>query len=298
MSNISKLFNEILSDAKKGEIKYQEVLYGELIDCIFRMKFSINDSNYKFNFHTNDYNNLIDLLKEYVINMVNLYNINNEYEIKKILILLWSNITYSEMLDINSYVLKYILFIKNNTLLNKCGSKYIDNIGTLNYSFNKQSYKQETPYCFNAYFTNNGINYYLPRISYGIIDEKCYIYAIQNKEKNNNTFEQLQYKELVRKKLNILNKGIKEYRNVDISSLISIILFISILKENNITKFEIVTNLPIRIQNRYLVNNYKLERKSSYLSIKQIEEEKDKIKEEETRIYYNTTIRFKIVLKS
>ena len=99
-----------------------------------------------YNFYINDYNSLIKRLEEYVYSVIKLYNLdNNEYEIKKILILLWANITNSEMYNIDNYVKKYIDFINNNSLVDYIGKKEIDNIGFLNYSFKTQSYKQETP---------------------------------------------------------------------------------------------------------------------------------------------------------
>ena len=164
MNKIEVLFKEIINEARSGEVKYQELLYGTIYDCIFRMKFNIvtdSISNDMFNFYYKDYNELIKKLEQYVYKMINLYNLN-EYEIKKVLILLWSNITSSEMLNIEDYIDKYISFIDNDILLNKSGSKYISNLGILNYSFDIQSYMQETPYCFNAYIkSNNDIIIYL-----------------------------------------------------------------------------------------------------------------------------------------
>ena len=230
---VEKLFDEITEEARTGEINYQELLYGTLYDSIFRMKFNVVEQQKRpdmFNFYINNHNQFIKSLDEYVYSAINLYNLNiNEYEIKKILILMWSNITNNEMLNIDDYVNKYIQFINNNDLLNKKGIKKIEELGSLNYSFDIQSYKQETPYCFNAYFSNNDINYYLPRISYGIMNGKCYIYAIQNKEKNDISNEQIMYGKIVKKKINTINSGIKKYRNVTPSALISLILFISIL---------------------------------------------------------------------
>lgn len=293
---VEKLFDEITEEARTGEINYQELLYGTLYDSIFRMKFNVVEQQKRpdmFNFYINNHNQFIKSLDEYVYSAINLYNLNiNEYEIKKILILMWSNITNNEMLNIDDYVNKYIQFINNNDLLNKKGIKKIEELGSLNYSFDIQSYKQETPYCFNAYFSNNDINYYLPRISYGIMNGKCYIYAIQNKEKNDISNEQIMYGKIVKKKINTINSGIKKYRNVTPSALISLILFISILKRNNINELEVVCNLPIRHQNRKLVNDYKLQVISTYKNIEEIENIKNNMHESEIRIYNNTVIKF------
>lgn len=301
-SIVEQKFNEIIREARTNEIKYYEVLFGKLYECIFRMGFNVVEngvvSDSLFNLYINDYKDLIKKLEEYVYIAINLYQFDmNEYDIKKILILLWANITNEEMLDVNSFVQKYIDFFNNNALVGYHGEKTIDGIGKLSYSFDIQSYKQETPYCFNSCFSNliNGqeVIYHLPRISYGIIGDKCYIYAIQNKNKKSNNPEQLVYDEIVKKKMNTINSGVKTYRNVTPSALIAIILFLSILQEKNINKIEVVCNLPIRHQNRRLVNEFKLQVENQEKSVVDIEKIQSIMKSKSVQIYNNTVIKYK-----
>ena len=298
MNRIDKIFNEIKEEAKNCEIKYNEVLYGNTYESIFRMGFNVVENNNVskdlFNFYIKDSDLFIKRLQEYVYYASKIYNIElDDYNIKKLLILLWANITNEEMLNIDDFVQKYIDFINNNDLNGLCGNTEISGLGKINFKFDKQSYKQETPYCFNSYFSDiiNGHEeiYHLPRISYGLKDDKCYIYAIQNKEKNDDT---LLYNELVKKKMNSLNSGVKKYRNVSPSALTSLILFLFILNSYNINDIEVVCNLPIRHQNRRLVNDFKLKRDYTIKSIDEIEKLKLIMENEDIRIKDNTILKF------
>lgn len=112
MNKVEEIFKIIINEARTKEITYKEKLYNEEYECIFRLGFNVvfNNSIRKdlFNFYFHDYNNLIKLLKEYVYTTCRFYNIPiNDNEIKKILILLWYNITEEEMLNIENYVKKY-----------------------------------------------------------------------------------------------------------------------------------------------------------------------------------------------
>lgn len=295
MSNIvERLFNQIKEEAKTCEITYCDIYREELIELKIRMGFNVvtnnKISNTLFNFYIQDYNLFIKRLTEYVYTVINFYHLDNsENTIKKIIILLWSNITKEEMLNIDDYVRKYIDFYNDDIFKDKNGSKKIDNIGEMYYSFDSQSIKQETPLCFNSCFKDGDNIYYLPRISYGIKDGTCYIYAAQNKNKN----EDNEYSILVKKLLNTLNRGVKKYRNVTPSALASLSLFISLLKEKEITNFEVVGNLPIRHQNRELVDNYKLQIESKTKDIVEVDRLRKIMSDNRFRIYDNTTNKFR-----
>lgn len=294
MNKVEEIFKIIINEARTKEITYKEKLYNEEYECIFRLGFNVvfNNSirNDLYNFYFHDYNNLIKLLKEYVYTVCRFYNIPiNDNEIKKILILLWSNITKEEMLNIENYVKKYIDFLNDDKLININNSKDITDLGLVKYEIEKQSIKQETPYCFISYFEKNNQRYYLPRISFGISEDKCYIYAIQNKNKNLEN----SYSDLVHKKLNTLNSGVKKYRNVSPSAIASLSLFLSVLKEHNIDNFEVVSNLPLRILNHELVDAYKLQIEKKTKTILEVEKLKKIMEDKRFKIYDNTTEKFK-----
>lgn len=294
MNKVEEIFKIIIKEARTKEITYKENLYNEEYECIFRLGFNVvfNNSirNDLYNLYFKDYNNLIKLLKEYVYTVCGFYNIPiSDNEIKKILTLLWSNITEEEMLNIENYVKKYINFLNDDKLININNSKDITDLGLIKYEVVKQSIKQETPYCFNSYFEKNNQKYYLPRISFGISNNKCYIYAIQNKNKNIEN----SYSDLVQKKLNTLNSGVKKYRNVSPSAIASLSLFLSVLKEHNINEFEVVSNLHLRILNHELVDNYKLQIEKKTKTIIEVEKLKKIMEDKRIKIYDNTTEKFK-----
>lgn len=87
--------------------------------------------------------------------------------------------TYNDFENIYEYIKRNILFVKNKLLCdneilfdnNKIKTQIVD------------SY-QETPYCFKTFISSGENSYELPTISYGIANDICYIYAIQDKNKD------------------------------------------------------------------------------------------------------------------
>lgn len=240
---IYKAFNELKEEARLGEVNYL------LDDDIMKLRILFNivdDSilNNMPNLYIKDNNNFNKLLYKYVYIALNFYNLEINYNnIKKILAFLFSNITDKEMNNIEAYLKKYIDFYEDQTLKDQYGEKKTT-LGNLKYKIDTQSFQQETPYCFKSYFDNETSKYALPRISFGISNGICYIYAIQNKDSKMNIDSNYNFK--VKEKMKEINKGISKYRNVTPSFVVALSLFISVLKENNITQIKVVTPLPIR----------------------------------------------------
>ena len=123
----------------------------------------------------------------------------------------------------------------------------------------------ETPYVMTFQVTDGISTYPLPKISYGIVNNTCYIYAVQDvKEKEDGDF----YK-TIRRKLYKLNKGIEkdedliayekgetdyypEYNinDVTMSFVYALDIFIDMLKNKGITTIKVVTYLPLRYLSR------------------------------------------------
>lgn len=137
-----------------------------------------------------------------------------------------------------------------------------------------------------------GSKYSLPRISYGISNGICYIYAIQNKDSKMNTDSK--YNLEVKDKLKTINSGISKYRNITPSFVVALALFISFLKENNINKIQVMTPLPIRQKNRELSTEYKIKFYSMYgnLNEEELEKFKTEIKDKSLKDDYNSTVKF------
>lgn len=292
---IRQIFDKIKEEARKSEIFLVENSFERLIRIGFNVvDTGINDS--LPNFYIKNKDNFYKLLYEYVYLALKHYELDNNYDnIKRVLTFVWANITLDEMKDLEQFLCRYINYLNDNVLVNKKGLKQTS-IGNLNYEVSKQSIQQETPYCFKSYFekeTDSQLaKYSLPRISFGISDDVCYIYAIQNKDTkiNTNSIYNLE----VRNKFRTINSGIKKYRNVTPSFVVALSLFISFLKENNISKVSVVTPLPLRQMNRELVTNYRIqfETKRAILTSDNLENFKKEIINKKLENDYNATVKF------
>ena len=266
---IEQIFNELKEEARIGEVKYFR--NDDLMKA--RIQFNIVDdviSNDMPNLYIKHNSSFNKLLYEYINIALQLYNLENNYNnIKKILSFLFVNITNNEM-----------NWEKNTTL------------GNLKYEVDIQSFQQETPYCFKSYFYNGVSKFALPRISFGISNGICYIYAIQNKDNKINTDSNYNFE--VKEKLKTINSGISKYRNITPSFVVALALFMSVLKENNITRIKVVTPLPIRQKNREFSSQMKIKFYSMRADITEEEVELFKKEVEEKRLNdeYNSTIKF------
>ena len=240
---IEEVFNEIKEEARRSYIK---IIDEE--EILVRVGFNIVEDNIRDdipNFYIRNKDEFYKLLNEYIICSTKFYNLDiTKNNVKILLTFLFSNITVGEMSSLEDYVKKYINFINDDTLTNKSGIKDTS-IGLLNYNVLKQSFRQETPYYFNSYFKEGTSLYYLPRISFGISDGVCFIYAIQNKDSKYNIDPKYNLK--VKNAFNTINSSINKYRNVTPSFIIALTLFLSFLKENNISKIKVESPLPIRM---------------------------------------------------
>ena len=288
---INKIFEEIKKEARNNEVSIMLDGY----DTVVRMQFNIvDDKVYDMpNFYIKNRYEFYDNLNKYVYSALEFYELEpTEENIKMILTYIWANITPTEMKCIEKYIEKYICFISDNTL--KISSGYEKtNIGNLHFNVLKQSIMQETPYCFKSYFENDdGSKFSLPRISFGIKDNICYIYAIQNKDSKINI--DAKYNLLVKDSIRSINSGVKKYRNVSPSFIISLSLFISFLKHNNISKVKVETPLEIRINNRKSVADYKIKFYSAKgtLSPETLDDFKKEINLKRLNDDYNSTIKF------
>ena len=220
-------------------------------DIYYNLHFSLNNNPNCLNIKVKDKELLYKYIKEFLL----LFNFENVNEIYKKLVYLFSNLTYSDCDNIYEFIKRNILFVKNKLLYdteilfneNKIEIKIVD------------SY-QETPYCFKSFISSGESSYELPTISYGIADDVCYIYAIQDKNKDKTS----PYNKKIKRILYRINNGIKEsqdyeqYKNgesdyypenisdVSPSSVLALTIFLKQLSNLNITKIKVVPFLPIR----------------------------------------------------
>ena len=138
--------------------------------------------------------------------------------------------------------------------------------------------------------SNNDDIFNFPTITYAITNEECYIYKIEEYELTNSVFEKKVLKELTK-----INKNInKELLVCSPQTLVSILIFIKLLKDNNIKKLQVVTYLPVKYNMcNFEINDLKkelkqLENKTGFYkkTFKRINKQTHMINEElETYIY-------------
>lgn len=302
---IRSIFNEIAIEARKSEIK---ILDFDAIDGFYtqtiRLGFNIveNENTHDIlpNLHIKNRDSFFNKLSEYVYISLNKYQMDNTVaNIKRIITSLLSNISEKEMLDLESYVDKYLSFITDNKISERIfETDFIDlDIGSIKGETCIQTYHQETPYSFVSRFENvidgEEVKFYLPRISYGIKDNTCYIYAIQNKDRVKDENEC--YNSIIKKQIRSINSGVKKYRNVTPSFIIALSFFFAVLEKNGINDVFVVPHLPLREQNRRLVTEQKIkvETMGGRLSLEELENFKKELEEKRININQNVGEKFK-----
>lgn len=266
-------------------------------DIYYNLHFSLNNNPNCLNIKVKDKELLYKYIKEFLL----LFNFENVNQIYKKLVYLFSNLTFSDCDNIYEYIKRNILFVKNKILYdteitfneNKIKIKIMD------------SY-QETPYCFKAFISSGESSYELPTISYGIADDICYIYAIQDKNKDKTS----PYNKKIKRILYKMNNGIKEtqdyeqYKNgesdyypenisdVSPSSVLALTIFLKQLSNLSIKKIKVVPFLPIRYNAKEEAYKNRIDYLLKYEQLENKNEMIEYYKNEHLRIQNNLTQKF------
>ncbi len=152
-----------------------------------------------------------------------------------------------------------------------------------------QSPRQETPYSFEINFEKEidgkKVAFYLPKISYGISNDVCYIYAVQNDAESNADIDSKKFCSMFNRALYELNDGVyesetqdyKDYKegksteyaenisDVSPSAVLALSIFLNVLFTNNISKIKVVPFLPMRYNAKERANF----KKTQFLSKRQ-----------------------------
>lgn len=200
-------------------------------------------------------------------------------KIKLIISFIFANATTEDFLNPINLLNRNIQFLKDNTFSYLDDSIYTEELNNfLNSSIKikntMQSVFMETPNRIDMSFIKNieGLNveYILPSISYGIVEENnekvCYIYTLLHpKVKKPKNPIQEKYDKKISREMYKINSGVSEneseeyktYNNqndyypenisdVSPSAVLSLVIFISLLFKENITRIKAVPYLPIR----------------------------------------------------
>ena len=125
----------------------------------------------------------------------------------------------------------------------------------------EQSVMMETPNKIEISIVKDGnlsLEYRLPSVSYGISDGVCYIYSLLNpKEKTNMSEDENKFSKKIWRVLYKVNSGVEQSEDemtdiskVSPSAVFSLVTFLSLLKNKNITDVRGVPYLPVRYLSR------------------------------------------------
>lgn len=344
-------FNEIVNEANRNEVSILEIDGFEHIynigfnACIEGKLNSGNISDSKPILMINNKEQLLNMLEKYIteVDKTTNYFSNCEYKqrMKAYMSFVWNNAIYEDFANPCGYLKKQIDFLKNpkfelgefvyandivfSSIINSKNKNAIEalNGSDIVVSVKKQGIKMETPFVFETKIVcrENNNEYLLPSISYGISNNECYIYTIQDKNNDKDTIfskninrifyslnsnvskvEEERYNELTA-------QGISEFSNyhlnqndeivcddfpeniskVSPSSIIALTVFLDSLLKQGIDKVKVVSCLPIRYYGKEIFYL----KKHAYMTNKNnlTKEESDKLlldyKKEHLRIQKN-----------
>ena len=125
------------------------------------------------------------------------------------------------------------------------------------YGVEAQHPNMETPYTFVSCVENeDGESYQLPKISFGICEKTCFIYAIQDGE---NHQRQDSFYKRVKRALYRANKEVEDdyfdekITDVSPAQVCSLALFLGYMNRKGIQQFEACSYLPMRYQAKDLI---------------------------------------------
>ena len=282
---VKKVFYDIVEDAKYGntvnidEIYYVRFNYYEnnkIYKDTIDEKYIGNDNSYNEEYEYEDSNGSLNYIPTLKVNNIDLfiklinyicYKYNEIYNfdkfikkygeytcIKNVLLTILSNARYVDYEKPIEYLYKVIAFLEDKTLDNY----YLisNEIECLNNSkiileSNKDDFGYETTKIFNISLNKEDNKYNLPSINYAIKDNVCYIYSIQNKNKNIDN----EYTKYIKRKLYKINKNVSDSRDYDNeenilsptpSFVLALSIFLNILKNNGINLIRFITFMPDR----------------------------------------------------
>ena len=184
---------------------------------------------------------------------------------KVILTLLFANATIEDFNNPIEFLNKQINFLSND-YTGEYNFRYCDSLkGNLFLSIEKDIINNETPYqmVFKC-ISNDGDNFIFPKIKFGISDDTVYIYAIQNKKNEDNSFckkiNRVLYRvgEGFQLDTNELDENLKD---ITASFLVSLNMGISFLFNNGFNKIVVPSILVERWNAKCISNKLKIEKK-------------------------------------
>ena len=162
------------------------------------------------------------------------YNVKKEYHgLSYFFNNLLFNMTYSDAEDLTKYIYKRISFFQNEEFAEYVNRTLICEVGDVSFYAKRVTEEcgLETPFILIFEMEIGGITYPLPLIRYAFDNNNvCHLFTIQFGKNRDFDCTIQEYKNIVNK----VNNGVKKYRNVSPSFVLSFTLFIKMLQEKEI----------------------------------------------------------------
>ena len=263
--SVKEIFYDVIREAKDGRviIDNEEFLIG--FNSFINNSLSyFNDNNMSSLIIKNE-DEFFKYLELYIDNELVLnrkgpsYISNNKDNIIKLLIsYLFVNASNYDFNNAINYLKMRISFLSDNFCDNKINlgkvfSPKIDDDIYLEIKRIKQDIRMETPYRIEFSLVCNNSRFNLPYISYGISNDVCYIYSIQSRKQDCSSYEDYEYIKKVKRFLYKIDEGIDKNDDIALVSnsfVLSLTIFIKLLKNMNINKVRNILYLPVRYLSR------------------------------------------------
>ena len=193
---------------------------------------------YKPNIYVKDLKELELALIEFVNTLNEFYkdtpNLEDYHDLSFFFNNLLINMTNTDAEDLTVFIYKRIAFYKNIQFEEFDDKQLVAEKGGVKYYAMRylEAPGLETPYVMVFYMEYDGVTYNLPLVRYAFDEDGvCYLFAVQFGRDRLVNFAK-EYKDIV----NDINTGINKFRNVSPSFVVSLSLFVDMLKDLGITK--------------------------------------------------------------
>ena len=265
---MKELLYEFLEEASRGEVDIcgdkWPVAFNTIIEEEGKPKKELFQERNISTLHIKREEEFLEVLKEYLDleiqkdrKMARFIKEDAKGRIKWLLMYLFSYATTEDFINPISYIHKRIDFLKDETFKDlsspisiSLGDRMLDT--ELEVQREDAPIAMETPNKINMTIKNKeGDSFSLPSIYYGIREENkepvCYIYSLLNpKDKE----EETKFSKKINRFLFKINNGVEhkeeeDIKDVSMSFVLALNIFISLLQKRNIKKIKVVNYLPI-----------------------------------------------------
>ncbi len=304
--NIDEILADIFMQAQKGRV---EIGAGE-DRWVYFLKFFVQTPTHKVEnadgiiLNIPNWSEFVKEVENYLKASKNFYaqdqsymELDNYSFLQKRIVDLLINVSPSDCENMNKYVQTRTKMYKSKDFsgMQHFGTfKNMDICASI--TKNQQSRASfEAPYAFTPFMADDqGSAFVLPSVIYGIADDKIHLMAIQNLQKDKQTFDFAKKADRLLRKVNsgfdakTLSPEDQDLANVSPNALVSLSIFAQFMQDNGFTKVVAPSYLPIRYSNK----TENINQKYRFTQIDSALERVDDIQYNMTNKLINTLFRF------